>query len=82
MSGFWRIRLCIWPYSSIKRGADAAYLSAEERKVRGAEMPEILVKAQDFNEAHGQALSIMQGVMLDERVWKVQIRAILFERGH
>lgn len=72
----YKINLCIWPYSGVKR-EPASYQSEYERAMRGVETPSIIVKADGFHEALKIAHAIRLGAQLDERIWRVQIIGIL-----
>ena len=71
-----RITLRISPYSGVKR-EPASYQSESEQSLRGVSKPSIVISADGFCDAMKMADAIRLGVQLDERVWRVNVSAIV-----
>ena len=69
------VRLRISPYSGVTR-KPAPYLEEHELRHRGAPRPVVEITARDFDDACDRARVLADGVMLDERVWRVEVEAI------
>ncbi len=67
--------LFVWPYSGVSRG-DACKAVTKEEPHRGARSPCVTVTAESFHEAVRKVDLIVQGIMLDERVWRAGIEDI------